>query len=252
MTPDTAPHTAPHTAPDTEPCLLAALPWYDLPCWRSAQDALWAALRRDLRDAGIEGLPGGLDRTTSPAAQWRQPRLLLSQCCGPDLSTSDGARLVPIARPVFADVEGPAGTYHSHVVAPATAAAPSGRIAVNARSSRSGCLSLLEWLDAEGRSRPELVITGSHAASLDLLRAGGADLAAIDAHSWHGLDTRDVRCIGRTAPSPTPPWVMHAGCEVFPGLIRAALSAALATHGAALGIEGLLPADHGSYAPGAT
>ncbi len=172
--------------------MIASFPWYDLPSVRWANDAIWRAT----------GFPGDLDRMTPLEEQWRSEELLVSQACGLDLFLS-GAQIQPVTAPVF-DLDCEPGHYFSYFVG-----SPSGRTgAVNSLSSRSGWLALLEVCDPT-----EIVLTGSHTASLDALRSGQADCACIDAVTWKILERDDpesisgVEIIDRTSSAPAPPYV---------------------------------------------
>lgn len=188
---------------------LAALPWYDLPSVRWANDTLWRA----------SGLPGALDRTLPAHAQWRAPELLVSQACGLDLFLSD-APIEPVLAPVF-DLDCAPGEYFSYLIGD-----PRGRVAaVNSLSSHSGLTALLSL------ARPEAIrVTGSHLASLAEVRAGLADVAAIDAVTWRivARDTpeliRDLRIADRSATWTAPPYVVRRLADAAPvvaGLRRA-------------------------------
>ena len=173
--------------------MTAAFPWYDLPSVRWANDILWKAT----------GLGGELDRDTPPDAQWRSEDLVVSQACGLDLFLAD-APIEPVLAPVF-ELDCGEGRYYSYLVG-----SRAGVAAVNARSSRSGWSALLTLC------RPSSVLlTGSHAASLSALRAGSADLACIDAVTWHILkrDTpasvAGVPVIERSGVAPAPPFVVR-------------------------------------------
>ncbi|MCB1686117.1 MAG: hypothetical protein R3E82_22485 [Pseudomonadales bacterium] len=227
---------------------LASLPWYDLPPARQHLDSFWSHLRQALVERGIAGLPQSLDRTRAPSDLWRLSELLLSQCCGLDLFAEHGRDLKPFATPVFADLDCPPGTYFSHIVQRSNFRGKPERAAVNAPSSRSGCDALLEWCETHDLPDVDLMISGSHAHSLTLLRRGVVDLAAIDAHSYPLLDTRGVRIIGSSAPSAAPPFVMHTDCTAPVELLRTALGETIRHAGMGIGIGGLLPADRTTYA----
>jgi hypothetical protein len=197
---------------------IANLPWYDHPASAAALDAFWATMHDALRQAGVVDAPSALTRTTDLAAQWRSPGLVLGQCCTPDLDTPAGAALVPVARPVFADLDDAPGHYHSVVVAPPAGGPGTGRIAGGER-----------------------VVTGAHARSLDLVARGLVDLAAIDAHTLGWLPRTDVRVVGRTASAPAPPWVRHRDAPIDDAVLVAALDAALERHGDALRLAGRIP-----------
>lgn len=227
---------------------IASLPWYDLPASHIALDRFWDALRVQLHAQGVDGLPTSLTRTMPTEQQWRYPELLLSQCCGLDLFVSRLPRVAILARPVFADLDCDPGNYFSHIVRAKGATWSSRRprrIVVNSRSSRSGHTALLAWLlKREWSARPVLV-SGSHARSLDWLRAGRADLAAIDAHSWKYLDISGVEIVGRSTEAPAPPFICspHMPADA----VLRGLRQAVAKHGAGIGMTGIIPSSLASY-----
>ncbi|WP_271271598.1 phosphate/phosphite/phosphonate ABC transporter substrate-binding protein [Aliamphritea hakodatensis] len=233
--------------------LIASLPWYDLSTSHPQLDDFWRTARACLASHLQEGsdlLPRQLDRTTPLESQWQSPDLLISQCCGPDLFTPHAGELIPVARPVFSDLDCQPGNYFSHIV---TAASPrSGkRLVVNSPSSRSGCNALLEWFAAQGWQADQYLISGSHEASLQLIRDGLADYAAIDAHSWNLLSQADtdngIVIIDRSSEAPAPPYVTHRHGKVSAEQLCAALSQAAARHGGSLGITGILPTGIDEY-----
>ncbi|WP_165840114.1 phosphate/phosphite/phosphonate ABC transporter substrate-binding protein [Motiliproteus coralliicola] len=226
--------------------LIASLPWYDLPASQNALDLFWHRLRAELERQSVSGLPQQLNRELTPQQLWQRPELLLSQCCGPDLFTEQAAGLEPIARPVFRDLACTPGSYFSHIVT--TRSAPvikHPRLVVNAPSSRSGCLALLEWLDEQGidvEAEPPL-ISGSHQQSLQYLREGRADLAAIDAHSWGLLDHHDLTVIGRSREAEAPPFVRHRHNPIPTAVLYAALEKTVQVLGSSIGISELIETD---------
>ncbi len=236
--------------------LIASLPWYDLPVRQPQLDAFWSVLRNELHRLSAPllpdrlPLPETLNRHTPLVEQWAHPALLLSQCCGPDLFTPQAQELVPIARPVFADLDGTPGQYFSHIVtARGREHGGSGRFVINSASSRSGGAALFEWAAASGIDCDQVLISGAHASSLDYLRHGWADLAAIDAHSWPLLDTRGITIIGRSTEAPTPPFVMHRRNPIGAALIRTALDYAIEQAGASIQIAALMNINSQTYQP---
>ena len=112
---------------------LSCLPWYDLPELHGATDTLWRRIAAQLREAGIEHVPDGLNRSLHYEDQWNSGRLLLGQACGYDVALAFADRLRVIAAPEFA-LEGCEGaTYRSFVVVREDTAAE--KIA----EKRSGC-----------------------------------------------------------------------------------------------------------------
>ena len=155
-----------------------------------------------MMERGVEGVPETLDRETPLLAQWCSERLVLSQCCGSDLFLLEPPALQPVARPVFSGLDCEPGDYYSYIAAPVKRYATV-RAAINNIGSRSGHLALAQWLAARRHDVAEVIVTGSHAASLEALRRGDADIAAIDAFSWRVVDTRGVETLGRR---PRPPF----------------------------------------------
>ncbi len=215
--------------------MLTSFPWYNLPSVAWANDALWRAT----------GFRGRYVRGDDPESLWRNADLLVTQACGLDLYLCD-APIEPAAAPVF-DLPCEPGTYFSYLVGSTTGTTA----AVNSLSSRSGWSALLTVHQPE-----RVVVTGSHLASLRALRTGTADVAAIDAVTWHIL-ARDmpeavagIAIIERTAPAPSPPYVVrraHHRSTVTSGLrdaIRAAVSAA-----DALLLRDVMPVQRKDYAP---
>ncbi len=192
--------------------MIASFPWYDLPSVQWANDALWQSC----------GQPGALNRRMPIEAQWRDPDLFVTQACGLDLFLSD-APIEAVAAPVF-DLDCQPGSYYSYIVGTRR----TGTAAVNSVTSRSGCSALLSHCEPD-----ELLITGSHLLSIEAIRAHRADVAAIDAVTWH-IIARDephrlsgIRILERTSEAPSPPFVTHRGGDregVFDALQRAFLS----------------------------
>ena len=58
---------------------VASLGMYDHPAQHRANDLLWAAIARTLREDGVDGVPDALDRTRDVHALWRDPGLLFGQ-----------------------------------------------------------------------------------------------------------------------------------------------------------------------------
>ena len=229
---------------------IVSLPWYDLPSAHQALDDFWLLLREALCAQGVERLPHQLHRTTPLQAQWSQLELLLSQCCGLDLFTPATRAVKPIGRPVF-DLPCEPGNYFSHIVTtPGTllgTSLPPERIAINSLSSRSGCTALLSWLKARNWTPHKTLISGSHQASVDLIRRGLADMAAVDAHSWSLIDQGGLEIIGQSAQAPTPPFIGRTEGDVPAPVLLRALQRAVAQGGKEIGIREVLPVNREVY-----
>lgn len=173
----------------------AALPMYFPP--RAALQAFWAALRgllqADSRMAGV-ALPVALDAPADCHAQWLEPELLLSQACGYPLVTqlADKVQLVGTFAYDAPGVEGM--DCRSQLLCRADDARASlqdfavGTLAFNDTISQSG-YNALRALVATATTAPRpffaaTLQTGAHVRSIEAVRTGRADMAALDAVSW--------------------------------------------------------------------
>jgi ABC-type phosphate/phosphonate transport system substrate-binding protein len=209
--------------------LLAALPMYDAPPLRPAWDALWQALRDQLRAAGIDA-PEALTRDPDYPAQWRDPALVVGQTCGMPYRLGLWRHLDIVGAFDFALPDCPPGYYNSAIVTRAGAGAvdaASAVFAVNSLDSQSGWHALMGWL---GHETANPLMTGSHFASLAAVSEGRADAAAIDAVSLRiaarmGL-ADGTETLARTRPTPGLPLVTARGHDA--GLIASVVAATVA------------------------
>jgi len=228
--------------PDAMPT--ASLPMYDLPELRGAHTALWAGIARHLREAGVPEVPAALCMERSAGGAWADPDLLLSQCCGADLTGAYAGRLHVVATPRYGAPGCAGGSYRSLVVVAESALVESledvrGRVAaINHPQSHSGMnalRALIAPLNRDGRFFSAVEVSGSHSASLAMVASGDANVAAIDCVT-HALLARHrpaalagTRVLCRTAPAPAPPYVTRADTDDTLVLrLRAALRAVCA------------------------
>jgi len=233
---------------------------YDLPETEDATRILWGGLAEHLRSAGIQDVPGTLTRQLDVPEHWLSPDLLFSQTCGYPFTHILKGRVRLIATPCYnaPGCEGP--EYCSILVVPASASTRSfadlrgKRAAFTSPNSHSGfnaLRALAAPLAVAGRFFGEAIQTGSHAASLELLAAGKADVAAIDCVTF-GLLSRyrpsavaDVRELCRSASAPALPYVASGAtgdrrvAQLRQGLQGAMCDAALAEPRAALLLKGV-------------
>lgn len=235
---------------------LAALPMYDRPELRAETDALWARLREAIRDAGLDA-PEALERGRPLRPLWAAPELVLAQTCGLPYVSALAGRVGLLGAPDHALEGCPPGYYRSALIVPE--GSPAGtladlrgaRAAINARDSQSGYAALMHAAAPEARDGAffgPAVLTGSHAASVEAVAAGRADIAAIDAVSWalaRRLDAAAarVRVLGWTEPTPALPYITGLRRQVGP--LARAVSQAVASLDAGLGdallLRGLVP-----------
>lgn len=160
---------------------------YDLAVVRAATDAWWQGLARHLRVAGIAYVPAALAR--DPVADWTAADLLLSQTCGYPLTHALAGRIEPLCTPAYAAPGCDGAWYASALVIRADSDATGladlrdGTCAFNTPDSHSGCNVLRRMIAplAGGMSFFAGVLeTGSHAASIESVAHGEADLCAVD------------------------------------------------------------------------
>ena len=204
---------------------LASFPWYDLAEIRWAQDVLWSAIGRELRERGWLEVPATLDRSQAYTAQWANAELLLSQACGYDVlyGFADALRLVATPRFAAPGCEGP--SYSSYIVVRDRSPYEKledlrgGRAAINAPTSHSGANALRQRtapLQEEGRFFASVRTSGSHEVSLRLIREDEVDVAAIDCvtHALFGQHRpaalAGTRVLESTPLVPAPPFVTAA------------------------------------------
>lgn len=247
---------------------IASLPWYDLPEIRDATDAFWRAVARALHDAGVDFAPVDLERTLDYREHGGHPNLMFTQVCGYDVALDHGRTLRAVAAPAYV-FDGCSGHDHcSFIVVRDDTRANSLpelaglRAVINNLTSHSGNNALratIAPLSHAGRFFSQVSLSGSHEASLRILKHGLADVACVDCVTW-GLLSRHrpaelagIRVVARTALAPVPPYVtsMRYG-RVFARKLRNALMHAIAD-GAnrslcdALGISGVTEVGNGRY-----
>ena len=238
---------------------VASMPMYDMPEVRDALDGLWAGFARHLRREGVADVPDRLVHDRALPDLWNHPELLFGQCCGYHLVDGYGETLRPIATPHFDAPECQGCDYASVIVVGEQCAATDvlemrGAVcAVNAPDSHSGMnalRALVAPVSREGRFFSAVRISGAHAASVEMVRTGVADVAAIDCVSYALLERHrpaalvGVRKLGRTPPAPALPYVTRSTMDADTvARMRTALSRAFADPGLAAVREALLLKD---------
>ena len=185
--------------------------------------------------------------------------LLIGQTCGWPLVT-DLASSVRVVGTFDYDVDGAVnGTYCSVLVSNTPASLEeivhrSGLIvAANSADSLSGWISLQSAAASHGVRFEIVEWTGSHAASVELLRHGGADLAAIDSVSWSFLDTTGLTVIGHGPRIPCLPLVTaltssdEVVAELRQGFAAAVVNPSMVSTCASLRIRGFLERELADY-----
>lgn len=202
--------------------MIAALPMYDLPEAREVTDAWWAVLVRHFRQAGLADMPDTLTRSANVTDSWTAPGLLFTQTCGYPFTHdwSDKLRLVATPRYNAAGCEG--STYRSGFIVRDGDTASTledlrgKRIAFNATHSQSGFNAprgAVAPLARDGVFFNEARQSGGHRQSMAMVRAGEADVCAVDLVTW-AMHQRfapemidGLRVMGFTDAAPNLPYV---------------------------------------------
>ena len=238
---------------------LASLPMYDLPELRAATDAWWRGLAEAFRRQGIEDVPDSLDRSGGGD---RTPgeRLLFGQCCGYDLVRQRGA-LRLVATPAYASPHCRGPLYRSVIVVGDSSPAArledlrGKRCAINMACSHSGHTALRHAVAALDSPPADdgvgffgrVEVSGSHADSLDRVRAGRADCTSVDCVTFALLARHrpkaleGLRVLAESAEAPGLPYVTGAAAsEDLVARLRDGLFLALADPALAAARDALL------------
>lgn len=200
-------------------------------------------------------------------ADFRDGRVGIALLCGLAYSLIRDAapgRFTVVAAPVVDDPRsGGAAVYFSELVVPASSAArrledlAGARFARNERISFSGWRALEHKLLERGLSADhfaERIPTGSHSASLECIKQGRADAAAIDSHVLLLAKRRDpalaggIRVIETLGPYPAPPVAVNtSACDVSPALLYELLTALPPATLRGAAVRGWQPVDDARY-----
>jgi ABC-type phosphate/phosphonate transport system substrate-binding protein len=248
---------------------VASLMMYDMPDRvRSANDALWIAIRDRLRAKGFAA-PDVLDRSGEYHSYWLRPDLALAQTCGYPYVSELKGKVRLVATPAFSYSGGKGAKRASFIVVREDHPAQSlgdlrgQRAAINDWLSNSGMNLLRISVAPLAGGKPffsDVVVTGGHLASIAAIREGRADVAAIDSITW-GLHARHapdkiagVRILAETPMGPGLPYITRSDAsdeEVV--ALRDAISDALSDPALkdavdVLGISGIEFLDDTDYA----
>ena len=218
---------------------VASMPMYDLPEVHTALDGLWRGFAGHLQREGVKDIPRRLAHGCSLSQLWNDPDLWFSQCCGFDLVNRYAGTLTPIATPHFGASECKGCDYASVVVVRDDCEADDvlemrGAVCViNGPESHSGMNALRALIAPKSGGKryfSQIKVSGTHADSLEMIKRGEADVAAIDCVTlallkrYRPTALSGLRKLGRTDRAPGIPYVTRA---TMPGdtvtRIRAAL-----------------------------
>ena len=158
---------------------------YDFPSNSAAHKRLWQAFQESVPEA-----PELSSADNDLIADWLRPDLFLSQTCSLPFRAKLHGHVNLVASPNNNNEGCPDGYYNSVILARSGRAAPAS-------------------VGIVGKSRLQ---TGGHAASALAVKQGRADVAAVDALTWHFLcrdwDQADaLQVVAKTPPTPTLPYI---------------------------------------------
>lgn len=201
---------------------VASMPMYDIPEVRDILDSWWAGLVRHLKREGLTNVPDRIQHDRNLSDLWEDPDLWFSQCCGYDIVRRYAGKLRPVATPHYGAPGCKDHRYASNVVVAETCKADDvlemfGSVCVvNGPESHSGSNALKVLVaprNRNGRFFTETTVSGSHVESLEMIRRGHADVAAIDCVTYALLESyrpsalAGIRKLGRTYRAPAIPYV---------------------------------------------
>jgi ABC-type phosphate/phosphonate transport system substrate-binding protein len=241
---------------------LASLPMYALPEMAAANAALWAAIRAELAAAGLPALPALLSPTPLALPEEIAPETLFSQMCGYPLRRLYDGQYRLLGVPLY-DLpgcgwfaEGVPGHRSFFVVARTSAVETlaelkGSRFAVNGFDSNSGMNLPRRALAplAGGRAFfSEVIVSGGHVRSMEMVAAGEADAASIDCVTFGFCAlyrpelVAALRVVAETPASPAIPFITAAAAppETAAALARL-LSASVQEALAGLRIVAVMP-----------
>lgn len=249
--------------------MIARLPMYDWPELKLQHEALWqhlaAVLRADLPEEIV--VPERLLEAGDQVQQWLSGSLLVGQTCGLPYAQELYKHTCLLGSPVYRLENCDKGEYYSVIVTGANIDSDAvcfersegvieegqGLIAaINAWDSQSGYSALLHSLSSNTLS--QLCISGSHRQSIQMLAAGKADVASIDAVSWalakrYEPAAQTLKVVGYSQPTPCLP--MITGLGAYAARISESLMRGLASLDEALKddllLEGLVPRKADDY-----
>jgi len=199
--------------------VIASLPMYDRPETVDATDRFWSEIA-----ARLDQAPDALSREGDLWDQWLSPDLVLSQTCGFPYRARLHDRVTLIGTPDYGLPGCPPGHYNSVLVVrdddprETLADFADAPFAYNESMSQSGWAAPATHAAAQNLSLSPAVQTGGHARSAAAVAEGQADLAAIDAMTWHlmlayGDFTGKLRELSRTEPTPGLPYIAAIGAD---------------------------------------
>jgi len=186
------PKPDPSAQPPALTTAFVCLPMYDPPWLHAQHDALWSLIRADLVETGLSSLPRHLRRESDYASSWTDPALLLGQTCGYPYVSRLRGRVKLVCTPCYS-AEGCSGPCYRSLLITGHRNGNSlmdfedRRFVANDPDSLSGYktveMMLPDGLGIKGFFNRE-IFSGGHLQSIQQIKTGLADIAAIDCVTW--------------------------------------------------------------------
>jgi ABC-type phosphate/phosphonate transport system substrate-binding protein len=246
-----------NTAPQAQ-VVIASLPMYDRPELAAHHQAFWALIRDRLRAAGISA-PDRLDQSVEGLDVWLSPELVFSQACGMPYRKMLHGRVTLIGTPDYGLPDCDPGYYNSVIIAKpervenGLSGADGATLAINSPMSQSGCAAAHVAARKAGVRFGSIVQTGAHLNSIDAVRSGKADIAAIDAITWRYFCRYDglqgLSVVGHTEQTPGLPFITSIKQDgaLFFDAVAEAIKALTPRTGQALGLRGIVSIPASDY-----
>jgi ABC-type phosphate/phosphonate transport system substrate-binding protein len=168
---------------------LAVLAMYPYPSVSASWDRLYEAVAAEVPDA-----PTALRWDIDVHKTWLDPNLAIGMACGWPLVQTLGDAVRVIGTFSYDASEPGSHLYRSVIIARddvPLARLADGHAAINSTDSLSGYVSLLSAFGLDTAWPGRVTFTGAHTASIEAVRSGAADVAAIDGVTW-ALHQRDA------------------------------------------------------------
>jgi ABC-type phosphate/phosphonate transport system substrate-binding protein len=225
---------------------------------KGAHDRYWQLIHANLIQNGAdapEALSDGEDLD-----HWRRDDLRLSQTCGMPYRVHLHEQVQLVGTPDYGLPDCPAGYYNSlfivnaHETRTDLADFASANLAVNAMISQSGFAAAQLTAKKAGFQFKNLAVSGGHIASAKMVVTGKADIAAIDAMTWHDIQKyndfpNQIKVLMKTSPTPGLPYICALGIDkqaVAQAVINA-IAALTEKDRDALNIHGLIQIPKADY-----
>ena len=248
--------------------MIAALPMYFPP--KEAVEAFWRALAQLLRERTDAPIPAALTWPADYHAHWENDDFLISQTCGFPLTTVLFDKVQVLGAFAYNAPGAEGVNCRSQLICRSTDASTAladfkgSTLAFNATDSQSGYNALRALVASNGDAQPffgQTVAVGSHGKSIESVRTGDTDMAAVDCVTlalWQRANPAlapGLRVFAQTAPYPGLPLVTslatppHMVAALRESLATVATDPRFAAVRAPLLIGGFAPLELADYAP---